>query len=86
MVYVLDINGQPLMPTRRFRKVRKLLDTNLANVIKRCPFTIQLLYEPDTHVTQPISLGMDAGSKHIGIAATTENQDSSTSESWMELK
>ena len=74
MVYVLNINGQPLMPTSRHRKVRKLLNAKLAKVVKRCPFTIQLLYEPDTHIVQPISLGIDAGSKHIGIAATTETK------------
>lgn len=45
MVYVLNINGQPLMPTQRHGKVRRLLKAGKAKVIKRCPFTIQLLYE-----------------------------------------
>lgn len=44
MVYVLNINGQPLMPTQRHGKVRRLLKAGKAKVIKRCPFTIQLLY------------------------------------------
>ena len=44
-VYVLDMNGQPLMPTCRYGKVRKLLKQNKAKVIKKCPFTIKLLYE-----------------------------------------
>ncbi len=74
MVYVLDVNGQPLIPTSRHRKVRKLLNAKLAKIVKRYPFTIQLLYEPNTHITQPVSLGMDAGSKHICIAATTETK------------
>ena len=73
MVYVLDINGQPLMPTARHGKVRRLLNSHLAKVVKRCPFTIQLLY-PNTKETQPVSLGVDAGSKHIGLAATTEQK------------
>ena len=73
MVYVLDIDGQPLMPTLRHRKVRKLLNSHLAKVVKRCPFTIQLLYQ-STKETQPVSLGVDAGSKHIGLAATTEQK------------
>lgn len=73
MVYVLDINGQPLMPTARHGKVRRLLNSHLAKVVKRCPFTIQLLY-PNTKETQPVSLGVDAGSKHIGLAATTEKK------------
>ena len=73
MVYVLDINGQPLMPTARHGKVRKLLNSHLAKVVKRCPFTIQLLYQ-STKEIQPVSLGVDAGSKHIGLAATTEQK------------
>ena len=73
MVYVLDIDGQPLMPTSRHGKVRRLLNGHLAKVVKRCPFTIQLLYQ-STKKTQPVSLGVDAGSKHIGLAATTEKK------------
>ena len=73
MVYVLDIDGQPLMPTVRHGKVRRLLNSHLAKVVKRCPFTIQLLYQ-STKETQPVSLGVDAGSKHIGLAATTEKK------------
>ena len=73
MVYVLDIDGQPLMPTERHGKVRRLLNNHLAKVVKRCPFTIQLLYQ-STKETQSISLGVDAGSRHIGLAATTEKK------------
>ena len=73
MVYVLDIDGQPLMPTARHGKVRRLLNSHLAKVVKRRPFTIQLLYQ-STKETQPVSLGVDAGSKHIGLAATTEKK------------
>ena len=73
MVYVLDSNGQPLMPTARHGKVRRLLNSRLAKVVKRCPFTIQLLYQ-STKEIQPVSLGVDAGSKHIGLAATTEQK------------
>ena len=70
-VYVLDSNGQPLMPTSRCGKVRRLLKSQKAKVVKRCPFTIQLLYETANNV-QPVTLGVDAGSKHIGLSATTE--------------
>ena len=73
MMYVLDSNGQPLMPTARHGKVRRLLNSHLAKVVKRCPFTIQLLYK-STKETQSVSLGADAGSKHIGLAATTEQK------------
>ena len=73
MVYVLNINGQPLMPTNRHGKVRRLLKSGQAKVITRFPFTIQLLYESTNH-TQPVSLGVDAGSKTIGLSATTETK------------
>ena len=73
MVYVLNKNGQPLMPTSRHGKVRRLLKINKAKVIKRCPFTIQLLYNT-TNCIQNITLGVDAGSKHIGLSATTKDK------------
>jgi len=62
LVYVISKNGQPLMPTKRCGKVRRLLNKNNAKVIKRCPFTIQLLYDSEEH-KQDITLGVDAGSK-----------------------
>lgn len=73
MVYVLNQDGQPLMPTENHAKVRVLLKENKAKVVRRCPFTIQLLYR-STNYTQEISLGVDAGSKHIGISATTKDK------------
>ena len=73
MVYVLNKDWQPLMPTERHGKVRRLLRDGKAKVIRRCPFTIQLLYETGNQVQQ-ISLGIDAGSKHIGVSATTESK------------
>lgn len=74
MVYVLNINGQPLMPTDRYGKVRYLLKNKLAKVVKRCPFTIQLLYKSNNY-TQPITLGVDAGSKYIGLSASTKEKE-----------
>ena len=62
------------MPTERFGKVRRLLKNSLAHVVCRIPFTIQLDYDT-TDYTQPVSLGVDAGSKHIGILATTSEKE-----------
>ena len=73
MVYVLSQNGQPLMPTIRHGKVRRLLKEGKANVVKKCPFTIRLTY-PSGDQTQEISLGIDSGSKYIGISATTQKK------------
>ena len=74
MVYVISKDGQPLMPTARHGKVRHLLKRGKAKVIKRCPFTIQLLYETK-HYVQNITLGVDAGSKTIGLSATSERKE-----------
>ena len=73
MVYVLSKTGQPLMPTENHAKVRVLLKQQKARVITNCPFTIQLLYKSTTY-TQNVTLGIDAGSKHIGVSATTVNK------------
>ena len=61
-VYVLDKNGQPLMPTSRFGKVRRMLRDKKAKVVRSCPFTIRLFYEPETRIIQVIVLGVDADS------------------------
>ena len=73
MVYVLNMQGEPLMPCKE-AKARKLLRDNLAIVIKREPFTIQLIFECENQ-TQDITLGVDAGSKHIGLSATTDKKE-----------
>ena len=73
MVYVISQNGQPLKPTENHTKVRILIKNKRAKVIKKCPFTIQLLYR-NTNYTQEITLGVDSGSKHIGLSATTKNK------------
>lgn len=71
MVYVLNKDGQPIMPTTRYGKVRRLLKQGKAKVVNRCPFIIKLLYESTNH-TQDVTLGVDTGIKHIGIVASTE--------------
>ena len=72
MVYVLNINGQPLMPTNRHGKVKCLLKQGKAKVIRRCPFTIKLLYQ-STAYTQNLTLGVDTGSGIIGTAVSKDN-------------
>ena len=74
MVYVLNSNGQPLMPTKRHGKVRRLLRSGQAKVVNSCPFVIKLLFQAGESL-QPITLGVDAGSKHIGLSATTETEE-----------
>lgn len=74
MVYVLNRDGKPLMPTSRHGKVNRLLDSGRAVVAHRCPFTIRLMYDT-TSYTQPVTLGVDAGSRHIGLSATTDRKE-----------
>lgn len=72
-VYVINKHGKPLMPCKPV-KARILLKQKKAKVIKREPFTIQLLYGSSGY-TQDIALGVDAGSKHIGLSATTKKKE-----------
>ena len=69
-VYVINKHGEPLMPCKP-RKARVLLQNGKATVVKRNPFTIKLIYGSSGY-KQAVTLGMNAGSKHVGIAATTE--------------
>ena len=62
------------MPTIRHGFVWRALRSGEAKVVQRCPFTIQLLYESGTE-TQPVILGVDAGSRHVGLSACTEKEE-----------
>lgn len=72
-VYVINMHGEPLMPCSP-RKARLLLKGEKARVVKRTPFTIRLLHG-STGYKQPIVLGVDAGSRHIGLSACTRNRE-----------
>lgn len=72
-VFVLNMRGEPLMPTYS-GKARRLLRDGKAKVVKRTPFTIQMLV-PTGETRQPITLGVDAGSKTIGLSASTEDEE-----------
>ena len=61
------------MPTENHAKVSVLLKSGKAKVVKKCPFTIQLLYDSTNH-TQKVTLGVDSGSRHIGISATAKDK------------
>ena len=73
MVYVLSKFGKPLMPCTEAR-ARHLLKGDKATVIHREPFVIQLKFECKDK-TQPVTLGVDAGAKHIGLSASTEKKE-----------
>lgn len=73
MVYVLDVDGKPLMPTTN-PKARILLKQKKAKVKQVKPFMIQLTYKTTTY-TQPITLGVDSGYLNIGFSATTDKKE-----------
>ena len=72
MVYVLTKENKPLMPTNRHGHVRRLLKSGKAKVVKRCPFTIKLLYDTP-EIVQDLTLGVDTGSSVIGTAVSTDD-------------
>ncbi|MCZ7383912.1 MAG: RNA-guided endonuclease IscB [Candidatus Methanoperedens sp.] len=72
-VYILNMRGQPLMPTTP-RKARILLKEDKAKVIKRTPFTIQLKYATG-ETKQEITLGIDSGYENIGLSAITNKKE-----------
>jgi hypothetical protein len=71
-VYMLNRHGQPLMPCQP-RKARHLLKAGKAKVVKMIPFTIQLLFGSSGY-KQEVTLGVDAGTRYLGVSATTEKK------------
>ncbi|RME01810.1 MAG: hypothetical protein D6814_00790 [Calditrichaeota bacterium] len=67
-VYVQNADGQPLMPTTPAR-ARRMLDQGKARIAIRSPFTIRLLQQIESPQLQPVRVGLDTGSKAMGIAA-----------------
>lgn len=62
------------MPTERAAWVAYALKHGEAKVVRRDPFTIQLLRD-STRYLQAVTLGVDVGSKHIGLCASTEKNE-----------
>ena len=74
VVYVLDREGKPLMPTKRTAWVAYALKHGEAKVVRCEPFTIKLLRD-STHYLQEVTLGVDTGSRHIGLSASTKKEE-----------
>lgn len=74
MVYVLSKDGKPLMPTKRYAKIRILRKRGLLKIVNVKPFTVQLLYDTK-NITQDVTLGIDSGYLNIGFSAVTEKQE-----------
>ena len=65
----------PCSPTR----ARKRLREGKAEPVRRTPFVIQLTAATG-EAGQPINLGVDAGSKHVGLSAVTAKEELFASE------
>ncbi|MGY0692530.1 RNA-guided endonuclease IscB [Virgibacillus sp. FSP13] len=72
VVFVINKHGQPLMPCKP-RKARLLLKEKKAKIVSRNPFGIQLLYETNSY-TQEVKIGIDLGTKYVGIAITSKDK------------
>ena len=62
------------MPTKRGNMVRHLLKSGVAKVVRYEPFTVMILRDVG-HCVQAVTLGVDVGSRHIGLSATTEKKE-----------
>lgn len=67
VVFVLDKNGNALMPTKS-GKARRMLKSGIAKCVSRTPFVIKMLVDSCGY-KQRLDAGMDTGSKRIGVAA-----------------
>jgi 5-methylcytosine-specific restriction endonuclease McrA len=71
-VFVLSKEGKPLMPTTP-RRARVWLEAKHARVVRRDPFTIRLRFATKAHM-QPAKVGVDTGSKDVGIAVIANGE------------
>ena len=73
-VFVISKDGERLMPTIRYGKVRHLLKEGKAIIYSRKPFAIQLTYDVTSH-NQPIEICVDTGYQHIGVSVKSESRE-----------
>ena len=74
-VFVLDKKKQPLMPCSE-KRARLLLERKQAVVVRMVPFTIRLKNRLlENSVVQPVSVCIDPGSTHTGIAVCRESSE-----------
>ena len=84
IVYVINMRGKPLMPTRS-QKAVKLLKGEKAHVVKRFPFTIKLNYASGEN-KQEIVCGVDSGYKNIAVSCVSEDKELFSAEITTDLK
>ena len=78
-IYVVDANGQPVMPTSRLGMVRRWLKSGQAIWFGNSRKIIQFV-RPITTYTQNLTLGVDAGF-HLGMSVVGNRREYYSSES-----
>ena len=71
MVFILNNENEPLMPSKRIKHAHKLVKEGFAEIISRTPFIIKLKYKT-LNITQPLSLGIDPGRTNIGLTVISD--------------
>lgn len=78
-IYVVDSNGEPVMPTSRLGMVRRWLKSGQAIWYGNSRKTIQFVRPITTH-TQKLTLGVDAGF-HLGLSVVGNHREYYSAES-----
>ena len=73
-IFVISMSGKPIMPTFNIKKIRKLLKSGDAKIVKYDPFTVRLL-RPSGEDVQPIEITEDTGYLHIGLSMKSEKHE-----------
>ena len=66
-IYVLNKDGNPLMPTLRRRHILAMVKKRRAEIISEVPFVVRLNYQ-NPGIVQPLYGGTDPGRTNIGEA------------------
>ena len=73
-IFVISKNGERLMPTARYGRIRHLLKDGKAIIVKHNPFTVQLTYDSKEYV-QDVELCVDSGYEHVGVSMKSDTQE-----------
>jgi len=66
-VYVLNKDGSPLMPIHSFGRVKRMLKSGKARVVKQTPFIIRMNVQIENPVLDECLIGIDPGRTNIGL-------------------
>ena len=77
-IFVQDFEGNPLMPTSPAR-ARQLLRSGDAVLVDSAMFLIRLT-RPSASCLQETTMGVDIGSRHVGVSVTTDRRELLSSE------